>query len=46
MIVTSDGHKQIENKYFNWESKSCLCAIARSNNKVRSKEIETLRNFI
>ena len=46
MIVTSDEHKQIENKYFNWKSKSCLCAIAKTNNKVRSKEIEMLRNFI
>ena len=33
-IMTSDGHQQMENKYFNWEDKSCLHAIAKSNNKV------------
>ena len=33
-IVTSDGHQQMENKYFNWKDKSCLQAIAKSNNKV------------
>ena len=33
-IMTSDGHKQMENKYFSWEDKSCLHAIAKSNNKV------------
>ena len=33
-IMTSDGHQQMENKYFNWKDKSCLQAIAKSNNKV------------
>ncbi|PFX32211.1 hypothetical protein AWC38_SpisGene2939, partial [Stylophora pistillata] len=32
-IMSSDGHKLIENKYFNWKEKSCLHAIAMSNNK-------------
>ncbi|XP_022806914.1 uncharacterized protein LOC111343975 [Stylophora pistillata] len=32
-IVASDEHKQIENKYFNRRDKSCLYAIATSNNK-------------
>ncbi|PFX15098.1 52 kDa repressor of the inhibitor of the protein kinase [Stylophora pistillata] len=31
-ILASDGHQQIEN-YFNWRDKSCLHAIAMSNNK-------------
>ena len=33
-IGDSDEHQQIENKYFNWRDKSCLHAIAKSNNKV------------
>ena len=33
-ILASDGHKQMENKYFNYRDKSCLHAIAISNNKV------------
>ena len=33
-IRDSDEHRQIENKYFNWRDKSCLHAIAKSNNKV------------
>ena len=33
-IMASDGHQQIENKYFNWKDKSCLHAIVKSNNKV------------
>ena len=33
-ILASDGHLQTENKYFNWKDKSCLHAIAKSNNKV------------
>ncbi|XP_022810658.1 uncharacterized protein LOC111347709, partial [Stylophora pistillata] len=32
-ILASDGHQQIENKYFNWRGDSCLHAIAKSNNK-------------
>nr|XP_058944308.1 uncharacterized protein LOC131772437 [Pocillopora verrucosa] len=32
-IMTSDGHKEMENKYFNLNDKSCLHAIAKSNNK-------------
>ncbi|PFX15099.1 hypothetical protein AWC38_SpisGene20699 [Stylophora pistillata] len=32
-IVASNGHKQIENRYFNWGDNSCLHAIAKSNNK-------------
>ena len=35
IIISSDGHKQIENEFFNEKDKSCLHAIARSNNKVR-----------
>ena len=34
-ILASDGHKQIENKFFNQGDKSCLHAIVMSNNKVR-----------
>ena len=34
-IMASDGHKEMENKYFNLNDKSCLHAIAKSNNKVR-----------
>ena len=47
-IMTSDGHKQIENQYFNWKDKSCLLAIAMSNNKVRcrSKDYQILTKFI
>ena len=47
-IMTSDGHKQIENQYFNWKDKSCLLAIAMSNNKVRcrSKDYHILTKFI
>ena len=33
-IMASDGHQQTENKYFNQKDKSCLHAIAKSNNKV------------
>ena len=46
--MTSDGHKQIENQYFNWKDKSCLLAIAMSNNKVRrrSKDYHILTKFI
>nr|XP_058942650.1 uncharacterized protein LOC131770949 [Pocillopora verrucosa] len=32
-ILASDGHQQTEKKYFNWKDKSCLHAIAKSNNK-------------
>nr|XP_058942651.1 uncharacterized protein LOC131770950 [Pocillopora verrucosa] len=32
-IMASDGHKEMENKYFNLNDKSCLHAIAKSNNK-------------
>nr|XP_058944307.1 uncharacterized protein LOC131772436 [Pocillopora verrucosa] len=32
-IMASDGHQQTENKYFNQKDKSCLHAIAKSNNK-------------
>ncbi|XP_022809422.1 uncharacterized protein LOC111346398 [Stylophora pistillata] len=32
-ILASDEHQQTENKYFNWRYKSCLHAIAMSNNK-------------
>ena len=39
-ILTSDGHQQMENKYFNWEDKSCLHAIAKSNNKVISLNLK------
>ena len=28
-IMASDGHKEMENKYFNWKDKSCLHAIAK-----------------
>ena len=38
-IMASDGHQQIENKYFNWKDKSCLHAIVKSNNKVSFKKI-------
>lgn len=31
--LASDEHQQTENKYFNWRDKSCLHAIAMSNNK-------------
>ncbi|CAH3129400.1 unnamed protein product, partial [Pocillopora meandrina] len=32
-IIASDEHKEMENKYFNLNDKSCLHAIAKSNNK-------------
>ena len=38
-IMASDGHQQIENKYFNWKDKSCLHAIVKSNNKVSFNKI-------
>ena len=37
--MASDGHQQIENKYFNCKDKSCLHAIVKSNNKVSFKKI-------
>ena len=33
-IMASYGRQQTENKYFNQKDKSCLRAIAKSNNKV------------
>ncbi|PFX13145.1 Transient receptor potential cation channel subfamily V member 3 [Stylophora pistillata] len=33
-IMASDGHQQIENTCFNGKDKSCLHAIAKSNNKL------------
>ena len=33
-IGASDGHQQIENRYFNCKDNSCLHAIVKSNNKV------------
>ena len=32
--MLSEGHKESDNKYFNWRDQSCLNVIAKSNNKV------------
>ena len=34
-VMSSDGNKLTDNKYFDWHDKSCLHLIAKSNNKVR-----------
>nr|XP_058966812.1 transient receptor potential cation channel subfamily A member 1-like [Pocillopora verrucosa] len=31
--MLSEGHKESDNKYFNWRDQSCLNVIAKSNNK-------------
>ena len=36
-LMSPDGNKQSDNKYFRWRDKSCLHTIARSNNMVRYK---------
>ena len=38
-IVSSEGHKQTDNEYFNRRDKSCLHLIAKSNNKVIIKNM-------
>ena len=34
-VMMPGGHRQTENKYFNWRDKSCLHVIAKSRNMVR-----------
>ena len=41
-IVSSEGHKQTDNEYFNLRDKSCLHLIAKSNNKVIIKNMNFL----
>lgn len=45
-IVSSEGHKQTDNEYFNLRDKSCLHLIADSNNKVIIKSMNFDENFL